>query len=340
MLTCLCTRAVHLELTSGLSSEQFILAMRTFIAIRGKPSICYSDNQSSIVLGESVINEVWNSNVLDDPSVHSYLATNGIQWKYIPQHAAWQGSFYERLVGSMKRCLRRTIGQLCLTRDQLRTLLAETSAVINSRPLVWVSENISDGYVITPQHFLSVNQHTGSPSLSEDQLTDPDFLIDISSRQALLDSWRKGSKYLRQFWDVWSKDYVLSLRERYQRTFKSPRIQASFKPSQGDIVLVSEKGIGRGQWKLGQIEEVNISHDDEIRSARVRTPNGNILTRPINELHPLECSDPIKSLPKKKEVETSKQNGAKSDTNLPLARPKRQAAISAMKKFQQQLLSF
>ncbi len=335
LLTCMCTRAVHLQLTPDLTSESFILAMREFIALRGKPSVIYSDNQSTIQLGEAVLTEAWKG-VVEDPTVYSYLANNGIKWKYIPQHAAWQGSFYERLMQNLKNCLRRTLGQLCLTREQLRAQLAECSAIINSRPLVFIHAGLNDGYYLSPQCFLSVNQQTGSPVLDEDKLTDPDFLLDISSRESLLEKWRRGSAYLSQFWDIFIKDYVLSLRERFQRTFKHPRVHSKFKPRPKDVVLISEKGIKRGCWKLCQIESVNISSDSEIRSAQVRTRDGNILTRPINELYPLECGPEISQ---ENEVDKNKKNdNAQIGANLNV-RPKRQAAIAALKKLQQQLLS-
>ena len=51
--------------------------------------------------------------------------------------------FHERLIGVVKTCLRKTIGKLCLTSEQLRTFLAEAEAVVNSRPLVYVGDDIN-----------------------------------------------------------------------------------------------------------------------------------------------------------------------------------------------------
>ncbi|GFY48919.1 integrase catalytic domain-containing protein [Trichonephila inaurata madagascariensis] len=42
--TCATYRAVHLELTSSLSTEAFLLLLRRFIARRGRPRVIYSDN--------------------------------------------------------------------------------------------------------------------------------------------------------------------------------------------------------------------------------------------------------------------------------------------------------
>ncbi|GBO27317.1 hypothetical protein AVEN_80683-1 [Araneus ventricosus] len=44
LFTCAVYRAIHLELVRSLSSDSFNLAMRRFIARRGRPKTIYSDN--------------------------------------------------------------------------------------------------------------------------------------------------------------------------------------------------------------------------------------------------------------------------------------------------------
>ena len=55
--------------------------------------------------------------------------------------APWVGGFYERIIGTIKRALRKSIGKIYLTEDQIETILADPEAVINSRPLVYVGED-------------------------------------------------------------------------------------------------------------------------------------------------------------------------------------------------------
>ena len=54
-----------------------------------------------------------------------------------------RAGFYERLVGLTKRALRKSLGKCCTTSVDLRTLLAEIEAILNSRPLVHVGDDIN-----------------------------------------------------------------------------------------------------------------------------------------------------------------------------------------------------
>ena len=73
--------------------------------------------------------------------------------------------FYERLVGLVKRTLRKAIGKATLTNDQLFTVLKAAEAVINSKPLVYVGDDIES-------HFLGLSLKIGIPDLQHD--TDDD----------------------------------------------------------------------------------------------------------------------------------------------------------------------
>ena len=49
------------------------------------------------------------------------------------------GGIFERLIKSVKRCLRKIVGQARLTYDEMTTALVEVEGVINSRPLTYVA---------------------------------------------------------------------------------------------------------------------------------------------------------------------------------------------------------
>ena len=69
------------------------------------------------------------------------------------------GGFYERLVGVIKKSLRKCLGRSRLTTSQLTTLLTEVEAIANSRPLVYVGDDIQD--ILTPNHFITLSNNNG-----------------------------------------------------------------------------------------------------------------------------------------------------------------------------------
>ena len=150
------TREVHLELMQDMSAQQFFLGFSRFIARHGKPNMVISDNVSHFKLAAETVDNLW-TNILKENEVVSYVAIENIQWKFIVELAPWMGGFYERLVGLVKRLLRKAIGRFCLTNEQLLTLLNEAEAVINSRPLVYAGNDINSYVTLTPSHFLSLN---------------------------------------------------------------------------------------------------------------------------------------------------------------------------------------
>ena len=208
----------------------------------------------------------------------SYVANENINWKFIVELAPWMGGFYERLIGLLKRSLRKTIGKLCLSNEQLLTVLKETEAVLNSRPLVYIGDDIHSTIALTPAHFLSLNPRIGIPNFEQINTADQDYNTEMSSAEKLLLSWKKGLKSLNQFWKTWRNDYLLSLRERTQVKMKESSIKSNFSPSIGDVVLI--KGdLPRGKWRKGKIHELIKGRDGEARSAKVLLPSQKLMGR-------------------------------------------------------------
>ncbi|VDP49260.1 unnamed protein product [Heligmosomoides polygyrus] len=107
------TRAVHLEVVLDLTTQEFLLAFRRFIARRGTPSIIYSDNSTTFRSAETAI-----ASLIYSPtswhSISSFCSTQKITWKFITPLSPWKGGFYERLVGLFKSAYKKSIGRAIL----------------------------------------------------------------------------------------------------------------------------------------------------------------------------------------------------------------------------------
>ncbi|KAH8375707.1 hypothetical protein KR009_008144, partial [Drosophila setifemur] len=64
------------------------------------------------------------------------------------------GGLWEAAVKTAKYHFYRDVGPSLLSFDELRTLVCHIAAIINSRPLLPLSENPADLNVLIPAHFL------------------------------------------------------------------------------------------------------------------------------------------------------------------------------------------
>lgn len=97
LFTCAVYRAIHLELVSSLSTDNFILAIRRFIARRGRPATIYSDNGKNFV-GTSNALQTINWEKIED-----FAITKKIQWKFSPPSAPWWGGILGTTCRNVKK---------------------------------------------------------------------------------------------------------------------------------------------------------------------------------------------------------------------------------------------
>ena len=198
LFTCLSTRAIHLEWVQGLSGSQFLNCLRRFVACRGSPRLLISDNAPQFRLVQTVLEKDLNAS-LTNPDVHHYLADHGVQWRFTTELAPWQGGFYERLVGLVKRTLRKGLGRKLLNFDEFVTFLAEVELMLNTRPLTYIGDDISSLQVLTPSSFLSGRSNIALP-FDDVDADDPLFMPTPASTTAasLRTQWTSVQHHLRR----------------------------------------------------------------------------------------------------------------------------------------------
>ena len=148
ILTCAVFRAVHFELVHSLDVASLVMALRRFMTRRGRPSIIYSDNGLNFL---GLNNEFKR---IDYEKLANTVALQQIEWRFNPPTAAWWGGFWERLIGILKKLLRRTLRKASLDYVEMNTVLVDCEAIINSRPITFISDSESEIRPLTPSDFL------------------------------------------------------------------------------------------------------------------------------------------------------------------------------------------
>ena len=103
------------------------------------------------------------------------------------------GGFHEVLVGISKITLRKAIGKNMSHNVTTPNLFDINKAIINSRPPVYLGEELNDTTALTPSHFLSLNTKTVTLLIkSYDKIDNPTYLLaKISSKETLFNTWKK-----------------------------------------------------------------------------------------------------------------------------------------------------
>ena len=269
LVTCLATRAVHLEVAQSLDTDSCIMALRRFMARRGRPARIFSDNGTNFVGGERELREAVQS--LDQTRITDELSQSHIDWRFITPAASHMGGVWERLVSSVKRALKVVLGTQTVSDEVLSSALCEVEHVINSRPLTYVSSDTTDFRALTPNHALLGGS---SPHL-------PPGVFD-SGDLCTRKRWRHAQALASHFWKRWIKEYLptLTVRKKWQRDTKNV--------GEGDLVLLVDPNAPRGSWPLARVTQVFPGSDGRVRSVEIKTAGGGVFRRPVVKIAVLE----------------------------------------------------
>jgi hypothetical protein len=271
LLTCLTTRAVHLEAVEKLSVPAWINAFGRFVARCGKPQEVFSDSAATFVSGNRILHREL-AEILDDKELRhlkAYLMQKmGIRFHFNLPGTPHLGGAWERLVRETKAQMVRSLESVAqLTRDSFSTFLASVESLLNQRPL-WIDEDLR---VITPAHILA-------PTTSMGFGLDPRF-----SFTRVLGQIRQAVDH---FWSQWMSHYTKLL--SYNRYPSGSPYYLELKA--GDKVLVDlGKSTFKQQWQPAEVLEVQQPRDGQSRKIKVKLEDNNQLWIHISKVYLTEC---------------------------------------------------
>ncbi|GFW86479.1 integrase catalytic domain-containing protein [Trichonephila clavipes] len=154
IFVCLATKAIHLEAVTDLTTEAFIAALKRLCARRGRISTLMSDNATNFKGAAAELNRFIKLICNKNETLANYFASEAIQWKFIPPRSPNFGDLWEAGVKSFKHHLYRTLVNSKITFEEFETIIIQIEGILNSRPLVPLSDNINEYEVLTPGHFI------------------------------------------------------------------------------------------------------------------------------------------------------------------------------------------
>lgn len=248
-----------------LSTKSFLNCLKRFVSRRGLCRNIYSDNATNFTGANNELQRVFSS-LKSDNDIRNYLLDNSIEWHFNTPCAPHQGGLWEAAVKSAKFHLVRIVGNSHLSYESLYTVLCQIEAVLNSRPLIPLSNDPEDLTALTPAHFLVGDSLTAIPQRD---------LTEIPTNRLKL--YEHIQQMVQHFWKRWSSEYLTSLQQRVRWKQKTPNLR------KGDLVLLKEDNTPPLRWKLGRVVELHTGRDEVTRIVSVLV-NGGVVKRSVSYL--------------------------------------------------------
>ncbi|KIH46327.1 hypothetical protein ANCDUO_23622 [Ancylostoma duodenale] len=267
-ITCMATRAVHLEVVHSNSTQEFLSAFRRFLARRGTPDTVYYDNATTQDTGENALNKLFFERE-SWYEIQEFSTAQKITWKFAECVSPWKEDFYHRLVTSFKSAFNKALAHRSLQLDQVYTVASEIETFLNSRPIT--------SYGLRNFQFQVLRPCDSLPSQVTFQLPLRADTSDMGFEGQRPTEWYKGTDdALSHFWSAWCPQYLSALAQRHQgRTCQPQYTYTHLRVN--DVVIIRNRYRQRGKWTLGIVIKFITNKEGVVRSAEVRTPKGYIL---------------------------------------------------------------
>ena len=108
-------RCIFFDSVYDPSADACISALQRFISSRGAPKTIVSDNGSK--------------------DVQKFVSSKFIRWKSNTEAAPWTGELFERMIKSVKGCLKKVFINARLNYEELLTVLKEIENIVSNKQI-------------------------------------------------------------------------------------------------------------------------------------------------------------------------------------------------------------
>ncbi|XP_066964324.1 uncharacterized protein [Macrobrachium rosenbergii] len=203
------------------------------------PALMLSDSTTTFVAASEYI-----KTMSENPRVKEHLLDIECNWKFIPARALFFGAVWERLIGLLKSCLKKIVGQALLSFEELTSILVELEGIINDRPLSYMPGDLNQLEILTPNHLSLGRKRKSFPRGAvnwEEISDDPTY----GWREFTEKRFLYVSRLCDNLWKRCEREYLTTLRD----THRVGMMHGSW-PRIGEVVLILDEG-PRSKRKLG-----------------------------------------------------------------------------------------
>ena len=187
LVTCANSRGIYLDLVPDCTLKCCVDALKRFVNSRGALKIVISDN----------------GKYFTSTDIQNFATSSGIYWKFNIESAPWYGGFFERLLKSVKRCLKKQLRKASIDYDEMITVLKEIESVINRNiSYTYFESDLTEA--ITPNKLLYGRNLEVINTLND---TSPMVDLKVTKQEEYLET------LLKHFLCRWTSEYLTELCE-------------------------------------------------------------------------------------------------------------------------------
>ncbi|MCP3661258.1 MAG: hypothetical protein GY696_01990 [Gammaproteobacteria bacterium] len=224
VVTCQFSRAVFLDALESYSTASLIIGLQKLEATYRRLSKIISDAST----------QWWEPNMLEK----HYANSTVFKWKVVPTAAHHFIRGAEKMVGMMKKLLKRKLDGAAISHNELLLFLLEVAKMLNTRPLV--AETSEDGErwrMIAPIDLLGGRD------------TEPLYSYVEEKGNPLKVRLRYLGKLTNEFWCAYLTEMLLNLLRSNTWNKESNDVVAK------DVVLVESKSLVDRAYRMGRVVE-------------------------------------------------------------------------------------
>ena len=262
LFACAGSRAVYIDVVEDSTSESVLHCVRRLMADKGAVRRIISDPGPNLVGAASALAEVregWSQAELQE-----FGAKNGLEWDFImaaSQHQNGSAEVLIKLCKGIMKSLMKAIGTKVLFMNELFTCFKEVANLCNERPIGLKPNQSADLQYLSPNSLLLGRC---SDRISAGPFQNKDYFEarphDDRTRFLLV------QKITEQFWQNWNKLYFPTLLRRQKWHVEERNLRI------GDVCVVKENNVLRGNWRLCRVSNVFPDSDDVVRNVEIKVP--------------------------------------------------------------------